>query len=410
MGFSRSRELDETREKWYLEEAHYRGEAMAKKAFCVLLGVFLCTLASAARADGDLAACIQACTLEGKIVCGSATDILHACSDVPICVGLSEEQAKAANGFCDACRAEEHRCGEQPADSPPQEAAPKPQPDTKPAATRKPTPEEFCRRKGGVMVDGVCYTLSTVVKELNKLKDADKRDLDAIRKRVEGFVNADVSEEYKTWARGVLNESMKWVVEKFDNVDYRLEQQATQDHAQSQRLDLHDRQIAELQQGQTKSAELGSPLGFEIALGGNVHAVRPFPDEMSYDLGVEFVLLPKVTTDISVMFAAGIGYSGEADDGSLATLRIGAGLRGRIAWRFFLTGAFVTEQTFLDFDEKRLDFYGVSLEPSVSITEGPTAVISVPIAIGASRALLPSGEYGAYFDATFGLRAGFAYE
>ncbi|MFA5935408.1 MAG: hypothetical protein WC787_00940 [Patescibacteria group bacterium] len=381
---------------------------MAKaKTTLVSVVTFLVVSALAATASADdLADCFKSCANAGKIVCGSDADILTACSAVPECTKLSADTAKLGNDFCNACRQSERDCSSPAAKS-----------ESKPIIASKPlTPRELCRKQGGALVDGICYTYKQIIDDLRMLKAALNKDPSKdpvdIKKRIEAIQGSDASKADKLWVQEVINKNMDWTRQKFDRVDFKLDQVAEQGHAQSQRLDLHDRQIADLNQkvGEGSGDRVSGLLGFEVGFISGVHTVRPY-DETQYIVGVGAAWLPEFTEGLHGLVGGGIGYAGEsANDESLATWRLQVGLHGHLVWLLHLSGGFITDQTLENFDVKAREFYGGFAEPQICFSTGPTACLGLPIALGATRfQSRDSDEIGTVFDAIFGLHATFAY-
>jgi hypothetical protein len=120
----------------------------------------------------NLQTCVQACMVQRHVcIQGMTKDLDVVCAGIPECAGISAPDKASFNSICDACaKSETTYCGGQKtapsAASPPKTKGPGP-------TTQALTPEAICRhQRGGVWVDGTCFTL---LGAHNQLADHEKR-------------------------------------------------------------------------------------------------------------------------------------------------------------------------------------------------------------------------------------------
>jgi len=394
--------------------------------FFIVVSVFAVTaFAGDPSKKSDMDVCIEKCTAHAQI-CASETDVKKLCPSIPECARLPDADAKVINNFCDACRKSgDEKCTPQapPQVTPAPAAANKgPKPQPKPATQAKPlTKEQLCKKQGGILHEGTCYTqwgmiklLAEIQKKLEKGDIASKAELDALKKEIESLArNGALPESYKDYVNKLMKSNMDWVQAKFESVDYRLNLQANVSLIQGRRHDVTERRIAGVE-NKVETLKGGSTgfVGFHLGVGADAHTLQPY-GATRFFVGAEGELHFKVVSPAYVMIGAGGGYAGEDLDLSLKTLRFRVGMGivpPKYSWFHFTFGG-VFDRTFDNIEHDLSSSYSLFVRPEFCVPNAATVCFSPTASIGYLD--LPirdtADKRSGGFSATFGLGISFVY-
>jgi hypothetical protein len=392
---------------------------------------------------GNLLECFKKCETQ-ILVCASDTDVKKLCASIPECAGLSDSDAKAANNFCDACRksGDDKECTKSPDQA--KGSDPKADPKVAPAAAaagknpKKPskpqvksatlakplTKEDLCKKQGGILRDGTCYTRAAIVKEIAALKTAlenlkggklSDSELAAIKARLDALEKTNLPDAFRDYVQKLLKEQSDWVRSKLESLDYKIDQQSVVNLTQGRRLDLLDRRLA----GVVSTVDRIAPnngrspgiVGVHLGLVADVHSLQPY-GVTRFFVGAEGELAFKVVSPIYVMIGAGGGYAGEDLGLSLKTLRFRLGVTGvhpKVPW-FHISGGGVFDRTFDNIEHDLSSAYSLFVRPELCVPNRATACLGITGSVGYMDYPIRNSDrrYGE-FSASIGLAISFAY-
>lgn len=155
----------------------------------------------------DLQACVQAC-MANRHICiqGMAKNLDVVCAGIAECGGVSANDKASFNVICDACAKSETTYCVAPPSGPSANAGngsrPPPPKAVAPATTPQVvSPDATCRQRGGIWVDGTCFTQlgarAQLIDHEKRLRDLEKQvmELRANGRPVPAEVTSEISTE-----------------------------------------------------------------------------------------------------------------------------------------------------------------------------------------------------------------------